>query len=70
MMCLIMSEKITPGQSCSMYRVLTGDDSAADNHILKEIDDWMRIIIKVCTPAMLRGLCVNNRKTEGSFKKY
>ena len=46
-----------------MYRDLTRDHSVAVNHISKEVDDRMRVIPKLCEPAVLRDLYVNNVKT-------
>lgn len=49
---------------------MTGDDSIADNHISKEVDHAIRIVLKVCDPAVLQDLCVNDRQTERSFENY
>ena len=42
----LCQNKITSGQFHSMCRDMTGDDSVADNSISKEVDDWVRIILR------------------------
>lgn len=49
---------------------MTGDDSIADNHISKEVDHAIKIVLTVYHPAVLQDLCVNNRQTEKSFENY
>ena len=42
----------------------------AYNRISKEVGDWMRIILKLCDPSVLRDLRVHNEKTGGSLENY
>ena len=66
---LLMMDKITSAQICSIYHELTGDASVSDNTNSKEVDIRLKMILKTCDPSIVRDLRVHNGH-KSSFDNY
>ena len=57
-----MQDKISPGHFRTIYKELTGDCSASDNKISKDMEEKMQLILSVSDDSILRDLHVNNHR--------
>ena len=66
---LIMEDKISQAQYCTIYCELTGDESVSDNQISKNIDERYKLVLKVANSNIICDLRVQNHH-KSSFDMF
>ena len=66
---LLMHNKISSAQYCTLYSELTGDCSVTDNSNSKVVDERIKLILKTADKSILQYLRINNGQKK-SFNDF